>query len=82
MTAHIISADNQLTLSKDVLDHLGVRAGDKLEVDRLPGGRIQLLAARKGKISDTFGVLKRKIGKSLSIDEMNEIIAQGWAGKR
>lgn len=40
------------------------------------------MAARKGKISDAFGVLKRKGGISLSIDEMNEIIAQGWAGKR
>ena len=82
MTAHIISAENQLTLSKDLLDHLGVRPGDKLEVHRLPGGRVQLMAARKGKISDVFGVLKRKGGKLLSIDEMNETIAQGWAGKR
>jgi hypothetical protein len=36
-----------------------------------------------GKISDVFGYLKTKRkGRTLSIEEMNEIIADGWAGKR
>jgi hypothetical protein len=38
-----------------------------------------------GKISDAFDFLRRKGGKggpSLSIEEMNKIIADGWAGKR
>ena len=40
-------------------------------------------AARpKGKISDVFGFLEKENSRSLSIDEMNEIAAHGWAGKR
>jgi hypothetical protein len=48
----------------------------------LPQGRNELGARPTGKISDTFGSLKRKGNPSLSIEEMNEIIANGWAGKR
>jgi hypothetical protein len=35
-----------------------------------------------GKISDVFGFLKRENGPSLSIKEINEIAARGWAGRR
>jgi hypothetical protein len=65
------------------LEHLGVHAGEKLSVEKLPNGRIEVKAARPtGKISDAFDFLKRKDGPSLSIEEMNKIIADGWAGKR
>jgi hypothetical protein len=69
-------------LSKDLLKHLRVKAGDKVAIEKLPGGRIQLKANRDGKISDVFGLLKREGGPSLSIDEMSDVIASAWAGKR
>jgi hypothetical protein len=65
-----------------VLTHLGVRPGDKISVEKLPDGRIEVKAAPSGRISDVFGFLKRESGPSLSIDEMNQISAEGWAGKR
>ncbi len=65
------------------MKHLGVHPGEKIAVDKLPDGRIEVRAARPtGKISDAFDFLKRENGSSLSIEEMNEIAAQGWAGKR
>jgi hypothetical protein len=53
-------------------------------VEKLPDGRIEVKAARPtGNISDLFGILKdKKKGRTLSIEEMNEVIARGWAGKR
>jgi hypothetical protein len=52
-------------------------------VNKLPDGKIEVNAARPtGKISDVFGLLKRKGGPSLTIEEMNKIAARGWAGKR
>lgn len=44
----------------------------------------QVKAARPtGNISDAFGSLKaKKKGRTLSIEDMNEVIARGWAGKR
>jgi hypothetical protein len=36
----------------------------------------------RNQLSDAFGLLKSDNGPVLSIDEMNGIIADGWAGKR
>ena len=83
MTQLTVTAKGQITLRKDLLEHLGVRPGDKIEVEKLPSGRIQVSAPRKtGKISDFFGSLKRPGQPVLTIEEMNEVIADGWAGKR
>jgi bifunctional DNA-binding transcriptional regulator/antitoxin component of YhaV-PrlF toxin-antitoxin module len=84
MSTLTITAKGQVTLRRDLLEHLGVHPGEKIVVDKLPDGRIELKAARPaGKISDLFGSLKAKRkGRSLSIGEVNEIIARGWAGKR
>jgi AbrB family looped-hinge helix DNA binding protein len=79
-----VTAKGQVTLRKDLLEHLGVHPGEKITVDKLPDGRIEVKAARPtGKISDAFGLLKSKRkGRVLSIEDMNEIVARGWAGKR
>lgn len=84
MSTLTVTAKGQVTLRKDLLEHLGVRPGEKISVDKLAGGRIQMKAFRPiAKISDAFGILKAKRkGRSLSIDEMNEIVARGWVGKR
>ncbi len=79
-----VTAKGQVTLRKDLLEHLGVHPGEKITMDKLPDGRIEVKAARPtGKISDAFGLLKSKRkGRVLSIEDMNEIVARGWAGKR
>jgi AbrB family looped-hinge helix DNA binding protein len=78
-----VTAKGQVTLRKDILQHLGVRPGEKITVDKLPDGRLEVKAARPvGRISDVLGFLKRENGPSLSIEEMNRIAAEGWAGKR
>lgn len=78
-----VTAKGQVTLRKDLLEHLGVGPGDKIDVDKLPDGRIAVKAARpSGRISAVFGLLKRKRGPRLSIEDMNRIAARGWAGKR
>jgi AbrB family looped-hinge helix DNA binding protein len=83
MTALTVTAKGQVTLRKDLLRHLGVQPGEKIEIAKLPDGRIEVRAARRtGKISDAFGMLKREGQPSLTIEEMNEIAAQAWAGKR
>jgi len=84
MSTLTVNAKGEITLRKDLLEHLGVHPGEKITLDKLPGGRIEVKAARRaGKISDAFGSLKTKRkGRSLSIEDMNEVIARGWAGKR
>jgi hypothetical protein len=62
---------------------LGVHPGAKINVDKLPDGRIEMKAVQPtGKISDVFDFLKRKNGPSLSIEKINKVAARGWAGRR
>jgi AbrB family looped-hinge helix DNA binding protein len=83
MSTLTVTTKGQVTLRKDVLEHLGVHPGEKITVSKLPDGRIEVKAARPtGKITDVFGILKRSGVKSLSIEEMNKIASRGWAGKR
>jgi bifunctional DNA-binding transcriptional regulator/antitoxin component of YhaV-PrlF toxin-antitoxin module len=83
MSTLTVTAKGQVTFRRDLLEHLGVRPGEKITVDKLPDGRIEVKAARPtGQISDVFNFLKRANGRSLSIQEMNEVAARGWAGKK
>jgi AbrB family looped-hinge helix DNA binding protein len=83
VTTLTVTAKGQVTLRKDLLKHLGVQPGEKIDVDKLPDGRIEVRAARpSGQISDVFNFLKRENGPSLSIEEIDRIAADGWAGKR
>lgn len=81
-TTLTVTAKGQITLRKEVLRHLGVAPGQKVEVDLLPNGRLELRPARRtGSIEDVFGSLHNPDAKPLTIDEINEIIAKGWAGE-
>jgi AbrB family looped-hinge helix DNA binding protein len=83
MSTLTVTAKGQVTLRKDLLEHLGVHPGEKITVDKLPDGRIEVKAARPtGRISDVFNFLKKKKGPSLSIEEINKIAARGWARRR
>jgi bifunctional DNA-binding transcriptional regulator/antitoxin component of YhaV-PrlF toxin-antitoxin module len=83
MSTLTVTAKGQITLSKDMLRHVGVQPGGKITVGKLPDGRIEVKAVRPtGEISEAFGFLKKKNGPSLSIEDMSWIAARGWAGKR
>ncbi|MCK1512814.1 AbrB/MazE/SpoVT family DNA-binding domain-containing protein [Bradyrhizobium sp. 190] len=79
----VVTAKGRVTLRRDLLEHIGVRPGGKVTISKLPNGTIEIKAARStGKISDVFGLLKTKRkGKSLSINEMNDVIARRWGYK-
>jgi antitoxin PrlF len=79
MATLTITARGQVTLKKDLLQHLGIAPGGKVEVDLLPGGRVALRAARpKGSIMDLSGMLAGKTTKVATIEEMNGAVAIGW----
>ena len=60
MSTLTVTAKGQVTLRKDLLEHLGVHPGEKIAVEKLPDGRIEVAARPTGKISDVFGYLKRR----------------------
>lgn len=82
MSTQTVTAKGQVTLSRDILKHLGVSPGEKIVVDKLPDGRVALKAAPAGNISDLFDLLKQAGGPSHSTKQIHEIAARAWAGKR
>ena len=83
MATLTVTARGQVTIRKEVLQHLGIRPGDKIELDLLPGGRGILKAARPaGTIKGFVGLLAGRTKKIARIDEINAATAQGWAGKK
>ncbi len=83
MTRLTITAKGQVTLKQELLRHLGVAPGDRIEIDKLPDGRIVFRsAAQDGSISDFIGSLASKKQRKVTINEMNEAISRGWAGVR
>jgi len=80
MTRLTVTAKGQVTLKQDLLKHLGVTAGQKIEADKLPDGRLVVrAAAQQGAITDFIGCLSARRGRRLTIARINEIAAQGWA---
>ena len=83
MTTLTVTSKGQVTLKKHLLQHLGVKPGQKIEVEVLPGGKLNVSATpRKSGWEDFAGILAGKTDKVATIDEMNEAIRRGWAGIR
>lgn len=82
MTTPTVTAKGQVTLRKDLLQHLGVEQGRRIEAGKLPGGRIEVKAARPtGSIDGFIGLLAGKTKEVVTVDEINEAAADGWAGR-
>jgi AbrB family looped-hinge helix DNA binding protein len=83
MTTLTVTGRGQITIRKDVLRHLGIKPGDKIELDLLPDGKATLRAARrKGTIDDFINSFAGKTHKYLTDEEIKEAIEKGWAGER
>ena len=76
-----VTAKGQITLRKEVLEHLGVRPGDKVDADLLKDGRMQVRAKRGKSVSTVFGMLAKPGQPPRSIEDLNEATAAGWAGE-
>jgi bifunctional DNA-binding transcriptional regulator/antitoxin component of YhaV-PrlF toxin-antitoxin module len=78
-----VTARGQVTFRKEVLQHLGIKPGEKIELDLLPNGRGVLKAAKPtGTIRSFIGLLADRTKKVATIEEINEAAARGWAGKK
>lgn len=76
-----VTTKGQVTLRKEVLRHLGVQPGDKLNVDLLGEHRVQLRPKAGQHVSGIFGLLEQANRKRLSIEEIRDAAAAGWAGE-
>lgn len=78
MAVATMTSKGQITIPKYVRDELGLEPGMKVDFVRVSPGEYRL-RPRNGDVTELFGILKYD-GPSISIDEMNEAIRDGWAG--
>jgi bifunctional DNA-binding transcriptional regulator/antitoxin component of YhaV-PrlF toxin-antitoxin module len=77
-----VTSKGQLTLRKELLQHLGIQPGQRVDVEVLPGGRLELHAERAtAEISGFIGLLAGRTSKTASLEELTEAAAAGWAAQ-
>jgi bifunctional DNA-binding transcriptional regulator/antitoxin component of YhaV-PrlF toxin-antitoxin module len=82
VTSLTVTMKGQVTLKRDLLQHLGIKPGERIDFDKLPNGELRVKAARPtGTIDKFIGRHAGKAKKPLTIEDMNEIAASGWAGE-
>ena len=76
-----LTARGRFTFNKSLMEHLGVKVGEKVSVKKLPGGKIEI-EAQKNKISPEMllptlrSIIKTDI--KLSDDEISDVITQSY----
>jgi len=75
-----VTAKGQVTLKKEVLEHLGIKPGDEIDVDLLPQRQATIHSiSAKRPIQSIFGMFENTTGRSYSIEEINEAIEASYA---
>ena len=78
MTALTITAKGQITLRRELLQYLGIAPGQQVEVHKQANGVLTLQARAPQGLEAFVGCLPPP-RKALSVEEMNAVIAGGWA---
>jgi bifunctional DNA-binding transcriptional regulator/antitoxin component of YhaV-PrlF toxin-antitoxin module len=77
-----VTSKGHLTLRKELLQALRIQPGQRVDVEVLPGGRLELHAERAtADMSGFISLLAGRTGKTASLEELNEAAAAGWAAQ-
>ena len=79
MPSSTITSKGQVTVPKEIREYLRLKPGDRIDFVKDESGRISLKAINTDFLS-MRGILKSKRKEPLSVEEMNEVIARGYAG--
>ena len=83
MATLTVTARGQVTFRKDVLQHLGIKPGGKIDLVLLPHGRGILKAARPpGSIDGFIGSLAGRTRHRATIEEISQAAADGWSDRK
>ena len=79
MSTSTLTSKGQITIPKEVRDQLHLKTGSRLEFFVEPSGRV-ILQALNSDFRSLRGMIRSKRKRPVSIQEMNEAIASGYAG--
>lgn len=78
-----ITGKGQFTLSKVLMEHLGIRPGDRVSVTKTPEGVSITAAKNRRSVQETLQALDElragRTFESVSVEEMNRVIGQCYA---
>jgi bifunctional DNA-binding transcriptional regulator/antitoxin component of YhaV-PrlF toxin-antitoxin module len=74
MNTMTLTAKGQCTFNKELLAHLGVSAGSKIRILKLPDGGLRI---ERRSLDSLFGIIKTDIDASL--DDIQQAIHQTYA---
>jgi antitoxin PrlF len=78
-----ITSNGQVTLRRELMDELGVRPGDRIVVEPVAPGRVEIRRAeRPGSLAAFVGCLKQAGGPDLSLEDIRKVAQKGWAGEQ
>jgi AbrB family looped-hinge helix DNA binding protein len=77
MTTATVTSKGQITIPADVRRALNVDSGDRIEFVQIEPGRFEIVAATRS-VRDLKGLFG-KAPRTVSIDEMNRVIAERGA---
>jgi AbrB family looped-hinge helix DNA binding protein len=78
MAASTLTSKGQITIPKEIRDQLRLRIGQKLDFRLDSHGGVVLLP-RTQDVRQLKGIVKSRRKKPVSVEEMNEAIARGFA---
>ncbi|HVO99992.1 MAG TPA: AbrB/MazE/SpoVT family DNA-binding domain-containing protein [Bryobacteraceae bacterium] len=78
MPRSTITTKGQVTIPKEIREHMGLKPGDRVDFVRDESGQTMLKPIRTD-FRSLRGILKSKRTRALTIKEMDEAIAQGAA---
>ena len=78
MSTATMTSKGQLTVPKEVREDLDLKPGSKVMFVKLPNRQYRLVA-RTGTVEDFIGVLHDPSRAPLSIEQLNDAIAEGGA---
>jgi antitoxin PrlF len=79
MASAAVTSKGQITIPVEVRKDLGLKTGSRVSFIKGENGEY-ILKPKTGSLKDLKGMCKWT-GKPATIEEMNEVIAQGWAGQ-
>ncbi len=70
-----LTVKGQATIPKAIREHLRLKPGDRVKFFLHPDGSVVLLPKRP--VSSLRGILKSRLGRPVSLEEMNDSVAKG-----
>ena len=76
-----LSSKGQITVPRDIRERLKLKLGDKIQFRVADDGRVVVEAA-KYHVGELFGLLRRKDGKSVSVEAMDDALRRRFKTAR